>query len=258
MTFPILSSLVILPTLGALLLFFIRDDEANEPLIRKTALVVSLLVFAETLLLWSRFVPTSAEFQFVERYRLDSGVRHRLRRRRGRHQPDAGRAHGLSDAARAPQLVGIGPSEDARLLHGRPGARERDDRGLRLDRPVPVLRVLGCDAHPDVFSDRHLGLRPPHLRRREVPALYDGGQRADAAGDPGPGLHAQRGDRRLQLRPAAALSARDQPGSGSCGSSWRSPWRLPSRCRSFRSTPGCPTLTSRRRPPGRSFSRASC
>jgi NADH-quinone oxidoreductase subunit M len=68
MTFPILSSLVILPTLGALLLFFIKDDDANEPLIRKTALVVSLLVFAETLLLWSRFVPTSAEFQFVERH----------------------------------------------------------------------------------------------------------------------------------------------------------------------------------------------
>ena len=44
MTFPILTSLLILPLLGALLLFFIRDDEANQPLIRKTALVVSLLV----------------------------------------------------------------------------------------------------------------------------------------------------------------------------------------------------------------------
>ncbi len=68
MTFPILSSLVALPIVGALLLLLIRDDEANEPLIRKAALVVSLLVFAETLLLWSRFVPSSADFQFVERY----------------------------------------------------------------------------------------------------------------------------------------------------------------------------------------------
>jgi NADH-quinone oxidoreductase subunit M len=68
MPFPILSSLIGLPIVGALLLLFVRDDEGNEPLIRNIALVVSVLVFAETLLLWSRFNPTSAEFQFVERH----------------------------------------------------------------------------------------------------------------------------------------------------------------------------------------------
>jgi NADH-quinone oxidoreductase subunit M len=68
MTFPILSSLVILPIAGALLLLVIRDDEAHEALIRNVALVVAVLVFAETLLLWSRFLPSSAEFQFVERH----------------------------------------------------------------------------------------------------------------------------------------------------------------------------------------------
>jgi NADH-quinone oxidoreductase subunit M len=68
MTFPILSSLIALPILGAFLLFLVRDDERGEPLARKIALVVSVLVFAETLLLWALFDPASADFQFVERY----------------------------------------------------------------------------------------------------------------------------------------------------------------------------------------------
>jgi len=67
MTFPILTSLIALPIAGALLLLFIRDDEHNEALIRNIAFVVSVLVFAETLLLWSRFNPASADFQFIER-----------------------------------------------------------------------------------------------------------------------------------------------------------------------------------------------
>ena len=37
----------------------------------------------------------------------------------------------------------------------------------------------------------------------------------------------------------------------SSGSSSRSRWRSRSRCRCSRSTPGCPTRTSRRRPPAR-------
>ena len=68
MTFPILTSILLLPVAGALLLLFLRDDESRAPLIRKAALVVSVLVFAETLLLWARFDPASADFQFVERY----------------------------------------------------------------------------------------------------------------------------------------------------------------------------------------------
>ena len=66
--FPILTSLVALPVLGALALLLVRDDEAHAAVIRRMALVVSLLVFAETLLLWARFDPASADFQFVERH----------------------------------------------------------------------------------------------------------------------------------------------------------------------------------------------
>ena len=68
MAFPIVTTLIALPILGALLLFLLRDDEEHAGAIRRVALVVSLLVFAESLLLWARFNPGSADFQFVERY----------------------------------------------------------------------------------------------------------------------------------------------------------------------------------------------
>jgi len=68
MHFPILSTLIALPIAGALLLLFVRDDEHNERTIRAVALIVSGLVFAETLLLWSRFDAASPEFQFIERH----------------------------------------------------------------------------------------------------------------------------------------------------------------------------------------------
>jgi NADH-quinone oxidoreductase subunit M len=68
MPFPILTSLILVPAAGALLLLFVRDDEAHAPLVRKVALTVAGLVFAESLLLWAAFDPSSADFQFVERY----------------------------------------------------------------------------------------------------------------------------------------------------------------------------------------------
>ncbi len=69
MHFPILTSLVALPVAGAILLLLVNGDEKKSaPLARNIALVVSLLVFAETLLLWSQFNVASGEFQFVERH----------------------------------------------------------------------------------------------------------------------------------------------------------------------------------------------
>src|SRR5258708_14207165 len=65
MSFPILTSLIALPIAGALVLLLVGDDER---LAKQVALVVSLVVFAETLLLWSRFNVASGDFQFVERH----------------------------------------------------------------------------------------------------------------------------------------------------------------------------------------------
>src|SRR5271167_906379 len=68
MTFPILSSLIALPIAGALLLLAVPGEARHQALIHKVALIVSLLVFAETVLLWARFNPMTADFQFVERH----------------------------------------------------------------------------------------------------------------------------------------------------------------------------------------------
>jgi NADH-quinone oxidoreductase subunit M len=65
---PIVTLSIALPIAGALLLFLLRDDEANEPLIRNVALAVSVVVFAITLLMWARFDASSADFQLVERH----------------------------------------------------------------------------------------------------------------------------------------------------------------------------------------------
>src|SRR5215212_10903044 len=67
--FPILTSLVALPVAGALLLLLVPgNDERSAALVRNIALIVSVLVFGETLLMWARFNPASADFQFVERH----------------------------------------------------------------------------------------------------------------------------------------------------------------------------------------------
>ena len=167
MPFPILTSLVALPVAGAVLLLFVNgDDERSAPLVRNIALVVSLLVFAETLLLWCRFNAASGDFQFVERHAWIPAFGIELLRRRRRHQPAAARADRLPDAARAARLVGVGPQADQGVLHLHAAARERDDRRVRLARPVPLLHLLGRDADPDVLPHRHLGLRAAHLRRR--------------------------------------------------------------------------------------------
>jgi NADH-quinone oxidoreductase subunit M len=65
----LLSLTVALPLVGALLLLFIpnRDGRADGT-VRWLTLLVSLLVFAVTLVLWARFEPASPDFQFVERY----------------------------------------------------------------------------------------------------------------------------------------------------------------------------------------------
>src|SRR6185369_12874482 len=58
-----------LPIAGALLLLLVRgEDERSAAAVRNIALIVSVLVFGETLLLWARFNPGSPEFQFVERH----------------------------------------------------------------------------------------------------------------------------------------------------------------------------------------------
>jgi len=68
MNFPILSSLIVVPLVGAVLLLLIGNrDEQRAGLIRQIALVWSLVVFVLTLVLWAKFDARSADFQMVER-----------------------------------------------------------------------------------------------------------------------------------------------------------------------------------------------
>jgi NADH-quinone oxidoreductase subunit M len=66
-----LSAIVFIPLVGAVLVLLAGgrgDRPEREPLVRNLALAVSLVTFAATLLLWWRFDPQHADFQFVEQY----------------------------------------------------------------------------------------------------------------------------------------------------------------------------------------------
>src|SRR5687767_3019910 len=63
---PLLTLLVLVPLAGVAAIAMIGRE--REALIHRVALAVSLIVFGLTLLLWSRFDASSADFQFVERY----------------------------------------------------------------------------------------------------------------------------------------------------------------------------------------------
>jgi len=67
-SWPILSVITFLPLVGVLFIMALRgDDEAVVKNARYTALWVTLLTFAASLVLWWRFDPSSPEFQFVEK-----------------------------------------------------------------------------------------------------------------------------------------------------------------------------------------------
>jgi NADH:ubiquinone oxidoreductase subunit 4 (subunit M) len=65
MPFPILSSLVVLPIVGVLLLFLVPNDEEHAGLTRRVARVGARV--RQTLMLWFRFNGASGDFQFTER-----------------------------------------------------------------------------------------------------------------------------------------------------------------------------------------------
>ena len=120
---------------------------------------------------------------------------------RRRHQP----VHGRADRAPVPDLhAGLDEHQQAgqRLLRPHAGPRGRPDGHLPVGRPLPVLRLLGGDARPDVLPHRDVGLRAAHLRRPQVLHLHRRRLGAAAARDPVPGRPPGQGPRRPpDLRP---------------------------------------------------------
>ena len=66
MNFPILSSLILLPTVGAFFLFFTRGNKKNNFTVKYVALFTSCVNFLLSIYLWILFDQTTSEFQFVE------------------------------------------------------------------------------------------------------------------------------------------------------------------------------------------------
>ena len=63
--FPILSSLILIPTIGSIFLLFIKSTEKNNS-IKYVALFTSLINFFLSLYLWKLFDNYTSDFQFVE------------------------------------------------------------------------------------------------------------------------------------------------------------------------------------------------
>jgi len=66
MNFPILSSLILLPTIGALFLLFTKSSKENNITVKYVALFTSLVNFFLSIYLWILFDQSTSEFQFIE------------------------------------------------------------------------------------------------------------------------------------------------------------------------------------------------
>ena len=66
MNFPILSSLILLPTIGALFILFSKSSNEKYQSSKYVALFISFAYFFLSLYLWYIFDKTSIDFQFLE------------------------------------------------------------------------------------------------------------------------------------------------------------------------------------------------
>ena len=74
MNFPIISALILLPTIGSLFLFFSKSNNQNNSTIKYVALFTSIVNFILSIYLWYLFDQTTSEFQFVEDREWLSGI----------------------------------------------------------------------------------------------------------------------------------------------------------------------------------------
>ena len=73
MNFPILSSLILLPTIGALFIFFVRSSSEKYQASKYLSLFISIANFFLSIYLWYIFDKNSVDFQFVENREWLSG-----------------------------------------------------------------------------------------------------------------------------------------------------------------------------------------
>ena len=66
MNFPILSSLILLPIIGALFLFFTKDKDGNNLTAKYVSLFTTIVNFLISIYLWILFDQSTSSFQFIE------------------------------------------------------------------------------------------------------------------------------------------------------------------------------------------------
>ena len=66
MNFPIISALILLPTIGSIFLLFSKTNNENNLTIKYVALFTSVVNFLLSIYLWYLFDPSTSEFQFIE------------------------------------------------------------------------------------------------------------------------------------------------------------------------------------------------
>jgi NADH-quinone oxidoreductase subunit M len=66
MNFPIISALILLPTIGSIFLLFSKTNNENNSTIKYVALFTSVVNFLLSIYLWSLFDSNTSEFQFIE------------------------------------------------------------------------------------------------------------------------------------------------------------------------------------------------
>ena len=243
--FGILSGLLILPLVGALALLLLRgDDESTRNNARWIALWTTIATFVLSLFAWAEFNPASAGFQLVEqRSWFSAAIAYRLGVD-GMSMPFV-----LLTTFLMPFCIG------ASWLAIDKRVKEYMIAFLVLEtlmigvferaRSVAVLSVLRGRPDPDVPHHRRLGRQAARLRGVQVLPLHAARLAADAARDHGDVLV-------RQARPTSpCCCTRNSRPACRNGCGWRSSPRSRSRCRCGRSTPGCPTRMSRRRPPAR-------
>ena len=178
--------------------------------IRWVALLASLVSFGFSLALLG-YDPAGAGVPVRRGSALDRGVRDPLHA--GRRWP----VRRARPAHHAPlgdlDLLLLGADPDARegVLHRAAAADGRHAGRVRLARPVPVLRLLGGQPHPDVPGHRDLGRSAPHLRDREVRDLHAGRIAAHARRDPGRGDRARQRDRQRSRSATRRCAASASP-----------------------------------------------
>jgi NADH-quinone oxidoreductase subunit M len=74
MNFPILSSLILLPIIGALFLFFTKDKDGNNLTAKYVSLFTTIVNFLISIYLWILFDQSTSSFQFIEDREWINGI----------------------------------------------------------------------------------------------------------------------------------------------------------------------------------------